>query len=257
MRRLLATAVCGAALGAAPAAWAQQTIESLGLAVTTTPLLATDYLFRGISQTRNRPAGQLSLDVQHETGLYVGGFVSNATFLGSPYNDTRQELDLLAGYRRSFGALSLDGGLIAYLYPGQTKPEGTQLNEYFELGLKAAYTLEPVKFLAAFNWSPNFFGRSGNAYYLEGGADLSLPLGFTAFGRLGYQWIQNNPRFGTPDYLWYGMGVQREIVLGVTGALGYYGTNISQNECAPVPGRADGGQKICDNRVMFSISRTF
>lgn len=257
MNRLtLAFAGTAAMMCAAPSI-AQTAIEPLGLTVTTTPLLATDYLFRGISQTRNRPTAQLSLDVQHDSGIYVGGFLSNATFLGSPYNDTRQEMDVLAGYRRSFGALSLDGGVIGYLYPGQTKPEGTQLNEYFELALKASYTLEPVKFSAAVNWSPNFFGRSGNAYYLEGGADVSLPLSFTAFGRLGYQWIENNPRFGAPDYLWYGIGLQREIVFGVVGALGFYGTNISKADCAPIAGRADDGQKICDRRVTFTVSRAF
>lgn len=257
MRARLIPLACAVMVGATPSAHAQQRIESLGLTITTTPLLASDYLFRGISQTRNRPAAQLSLDVQHDSGLYVGGFVSNATFLGAPFNDTRQELDLLAGYRRSFGALSLDGGVIAYLYPGQAKAAGTQLNEYAELALKASYTLEPVKFLAAINWSPNFFGRSGTAWHLEGGADLSLPFGFTAFGRLGYQWIQNNPRFGTPDYLWYAIGVQREIVLGATLALGWYGTNISQGDCVPVAGRADEGQKICDGRVLVTLSRAF
>src|SRR4051812_49838336 len=68
-----------------PAA-AQQQIESLGLTVTTTPAVSNDYLFRGISQTRNNWAFQGTLDVQHASGVYVGAFISNAKFVGGPWN---------------------------------------------------------------------------------------------------------------------------------------------------------------------------
>ena len=54
----LRTALVAAAAFLLPAlpASAQTAIEPLGLTVTLTPAVATDYLFRGISQTRNRPA---------------------------------------------------------------------------------------------------------------------------------------------------------------------------------------------------------
>jgi uncharacterized protein (TIGR02001 family) len=244
------------ALPALPAT-AQTTIDSLGLTVTVTPTVASDYLFRGISQTRNNWAGQATADVQHESGFYIGTFVSNATFLAAPFNDSRMEVDALAGYRFALGGVNLDLGYIGYFYPGQSKPDGTQLNEYHEVALKASYTLDPVKLLAAFNYAPNYFGRSGNGYYIEGGADVTLPFEFTASGRIGYQWIERNPRFGTPDYLWYSIGISREIVAGVTASLAWYGTNIDKRECVPVVDRADGGQRICEGRVLFSVSKVF
>jgi uncharacterized protein (TIGR02001 family) len=236
---------------------AQTTIDSLGLTVTLTPAISNDYLFRGISQTRNNWAFQGTVDVQHESGFYIGSFISNAKFLASPWNDTRQELDLLAGYRFTLGAVSLDLGYIAYLYPGQDKAPGTQLNEYQEFAIKASYTIDIVKLLGAFNYSPNFFGRSGDGFYVEGGADVTLPYGFTASGRLGHQWIQRNPLFGTPDYLWYSIGVSREIYAGVTASVAWYGTDISKRDCIPVADRADGGQRACDGRVLFTLSRVF
>lgn len=253
----------GAALAAAalvlpslPAA-AQQQIESLGLTVTTTPAISNDYLFRGISQTRNNWAYQATLDVQHESGVYVGAFLSNAKFLASPWNDTRQELDLMAGYRFALGGINFDIGYIGYTYPGQDKAPGTQLNEYQEIAVKANYTIDPVKILAAYNYSPNFFGRSGTGHYVEGGVDVTLPFELTASGRLGYQWIQKNPFFGTPDYLWYSIGISREIYWGVTATVAWYDTNISKNECAPVADRATGGQRICEGRVLFTLSKIF
>jgi uncharacterized protein (TIGR02001 family) len=153
--------------------------------------------------------------------------------------------------------VKLDLGYIAYLYPGQDKAPGGQLNEFQEVGVRASYAVDPVKLQAAFFYSPNFFGRSGDGYYVEGGADVTLPFGFTGLGRLGYQWIERNAFFGTPDYLWYAVALQREIFAGINLAVGFYGTNIRKRECAPVAERAERGQRICDERVLFTISRAF
>lgn len=257
--RALRSAVLAAAafiLPALPAA-AQTTIDSAGLTVTLTPAVSNDYLFRGISQTRNNWAFQGTADIQHTSGFYIGAFVSNAKFLASPYNDTRQELDALAGYRFELAGVALDIGYVGYFYPGQSKAPGGQLNEYHEAAIKASYTIDAVKLLAAFNYSPNFFGRSGAGYYIEGGADVTLPYALTASARVGHQWIERNTFFGTPDYLWYSVGVSREIYAGVTAAVGWYGTTIDKRECAPVVDRADGGQRACDGRVLFTLSRIF
>ena len=228
-----------------------------GFTLTGLGAVASDYLFRGISQTRNNWAFQGTFDLEHESGVYVGAFLTNAKFLANPWNDTRQELDLLAGYRFAVADVKFDVGYIAYLYPGQDKAPGGQLNEYQEVGIKASYTIDPVKLQAAFFYSPNFFGRSGDGYYVEGGVDVTLPFGFTAIGRLGHQWIERNAFFGTPDYLWYAVGVQREIFAGITLAVGLYGTDISKRDCAPVVDRASGGQRICGQRALFTASRAF
>ena len=258
LRGLAVVALAGAATLLAPAPEARALeIPEAGLTVTATPTIASDYLFRGISQTRNNWAYQGTLDVQHGSGVYVGAFLTNAKFLASPWNATRQELDLLAGYRFDIGPVALDIGYIGYFYPGQDKAPGGQLNEYHEFALKASYTIEPVKVMAGFYYSPNFFGRSGDGFYLEGGADVTLPYEFTASARLGYQWIERNAFFGTPDYLWYSIGVAREIYWGVTAGVGWYGTSISKRDCAPVLDRATGGQRICDGRVLFTLSKTF
>lgn len=252
-----ATLAAAALLAPALPAAAQTNIESAGLTVTLTPAVSNDYLFRGISQTRNNWAFQGTADIQHESGFYIGAFISNAKFLANPYNDTRQELDALAGYRFELAGVAMDIGYVGYYYPGQSKAPGGQLNEYHELAVKAAYTIDTVKLLAAFNYSPNFFGRSGAGYYIEGGADVTLPYAFTASARVGHQWIERNPAFGTPDYLWYSIGVSREIYAGVTAAVGWYGTTIDKKDCAPVVDRADGGQRACDGRVLFTVSRVF
>jgi uncharacterized protein (TIGR02001 family) len=240
---LLAATLCGAG-----PALAQTRVEALGLTLSATPALATDYLFRGISQTRNRPAAQLGFEALHDSGAYAGAFLSNVAFAGT---DARQELDALAGYRFSLLGLNWDVGAIYYSYPGYRRQTPGAYNiDYIEGALKASRGIGPVTLATAVNVSPNYFGQSGTGVYLEGGADVKLPLDLTASGRLGYQWIEREPRFGTPDYLWYSLALAHDLPGAVTLALGYYGTNIVQRDCG-------GGQKICDNRVLVSLSRKF
>jgi uncharacterized protein (TIGR02001 family) len=236
-----------AAVLAPAAASAQMRVEALNLTLTATPAVATDYLFRGISQTRNRPAVQGTFEALHDSGFYVGAFVSNVSFLGT---DARQELDLLAGYRFEAIGLSWDIGAIYYSYPGYSRVAGTQEIDFIEGAVKASKIVGPVTLLGSAFVSPNYFGRSGTGVYAEGGADVALPLGLTASGRFGYQWIEREPRFGTPDYATWSASLSREVFAGATLAVGYYGTNISQNECS-------GGQKLCDDRVMVTLSRKF
>ncbi|WP_419899162.1 TorF family putative porin [Roseomonas sp. USHLN139] len=236
-----------AALLAPVAASAQIRVEALGLTLGATPALASDYLFRGLSQTRNRPAAQLTLEALHDSGLYLGAFASNVSFAGS---DARQELDLLAGYRFTALDIAWDLGGVLYSYPGYTRPAGGYRFDYAEAVLKASRSFDAVTLLGSVAVSPDYFGQSGLGVYLEGGLDVALPLGLTASGRLGHQWIEREPRFGTPDYATWSASLSRALAAGVTLAIGYYGTDIARGRCA-------GGQKICDDRVMLVLSRNF
>lgn len=250
----LALALSVAALPA-PAA-AQQQIESLGLTVTTTPGVVSDYLFRGISQTRDRPAAQITLDVEHESGLYVGAFASNAYFAGT---NIRQEVDGILGYRFTVAGVKLDAAAVYIGYPGYSEPPGGFQAAWWEAQLRASYEIDRVKLLGFFAWSPDFNFQSGNGFYLEGGVDISLPYEFTLSGRVGRQWIdrnffsENRPNdgyWGAPDYWTGSIALSREIAFGFIGTVGASFTNISQSECF-------GGQKICDNRIYAAITRPF
>lgn len=245
MRIRLAALALGVGISASPAL--AQVELGAGFSLTGTATATTDYVFRNISQTRGRPAIQGALELSHETGPYVGVFASNVTFAGT---DARQEVDILAGYRRTIGDFTFDIGGIGYTYPGYSRQPGQQEISYFEAMLRLKYELDPVTFVGTAAWSPNFFGRSGDGYWLEGGVDVKLPvLDITISGRLGYQWIARNDRFGTPDYLAYSISATIPIRYGFSVTAGFYGTDISQREC--------GGLKVCDNRFIAALSWTF
>lgn len=245
---LSATALFGGIMMAPQAATAQQAIESLGLTVTTTPAIVSDYLFRGFSQTRERPAVQLTLDVEHSSGLYVGAFASNVTFLGL---NARQEVDLMAGYRFELAGAKLDAGVVWYTYPGYDILAGGFDLNYVELQLRASYEIEPVKFVGLVAYSPEFQLETGTGLYVETGFDMALDFGFTVSARAGWQSIENNSRWGSDDWGVFSFGVSREIFGGVMGNLTVsHATVSSGSECF-------GGQKICGTRVVAGLSRPF
>ena len=263
IRRLLiaGTALCGGILLAPQAVQAQQTIDALGLTVTTTPAVMTDYNFRGLSQTRGRPAAQLTLDVEHSSGFYVGGFVSNVTFAQI---DARQEFDFNGGYRFELGGVKFDLGGIYYWYPGYDIAPGAYDLSFFEFVARASYETAPFKLVGQVAYSPNFTGESGNSLYIEGGIDITTDSGFIFSPRIGYQWVERNfpnpanpvgqGAFGAQDYLNVSFAVSREIYAGFIGTLTGVYNSLSQGG-----GRSDcfGGSKICDSRLIFAISRPF
>ena len=242
-------ALAAALLGVAAPAFAQEPPAG-PVTVSGTVGLVSDYRFRGVSQTDEKLAVQGGLTATHESGLYVGAFASNVTFLNT---NARQEIDALAGWRTSLYGVSLDLGGIAYTYPGYQNGPGFYDLQYFELAAKASYEVPslpvPMKVLGALNYSPNYQAESGTGFYVEGGVEVSLPYDLTLAGRAGYQWIQNNARWGSPDFANWNVTLAYKFSDFVLTA-GYYDTNLSRGECF-------GAQKICEARAMVFLSRTF
>ncbi len=253
VRGFLAGAFVAAAALVLPAAPASAIeIEGSGLTIAATPALASDYLFRGISQTRSRPALQGTLDIEHESGFYVGAFVSNVAFQGS---NAAAELDGLVGYRTELAGIKFDIGAVYYGYPG-SYTQGVPELSFFEGVLKASKEIDIVKLMGTFAISPNAFGRSGTGYYVEAGADIQLPFEFIGNLRVGYWNLERNNRFGTPDYVWYSVGVTRELFEGITLTAGWTGTDISKHNCIPTSA-SPRGQDICGGRFVATLSRAF
>lgn len=100
--------------------------------------LVSDYRFRGISQTDKRFAVQGTFTVAHESGFY-------ATVWGSSIDDyvangSDQEIDLIGGYRKTFGGTTVDVGLLYYYYPGS---DGAT-TDFIEPFASVAHTYGPM-----------------------------------------------------------------------------------------------------------------
>lgn len=81
----------------------------------------TDYRYRGISQTRLKPALQGGADFAHKSGFYVGTWASTIKWIEDnsvfgPDIDGKVELDIYGGYKGSFGGVGYDVGVLRYEY---------------------------------------------------------------------------------------------------------------------------------------------
>lgn len=164
--------------------------------------LVSDYRFRGISQTDKRFALQGTISVTHESGFY-------ATIWGSSIDDyvaagSDQELDFIAGYKKTIGGTTIDGGVLYYYYPGAESFVPGYASDFFEPYISVAHTFGAVTAKATANYAPKQnalsigSGKEDNLY-LAGdlsGAVPGTPISLTA--HLGHS-------FG-PSYLTIGKG---------------------------------------------------
>ena len=156
----------------------------------------TDYVFRGISQTDEDPSVFGGVDATIGSIGYAGVWLSNVDF----GNSTDVEFDLYAGIKPVVGAVTFDLGVIYYGYTPQPKNSN---EDYFEFKAAASVPAGPATLGAAFYYSPEFFGKTGDATYYE--VNGALPLGetkFTVSGALGYQQVK-----GPADYTTWNLGV--------------------------------------------------
>ncbi len=216
--------------------------------------LATDYVFRGVSQTDNKPAVQGSFDYKHPIGLYVGIWGSNVDDYVSKGNI---ELDFYGGYGvELLPNLNLDASVIYYYYPGGGNDPK---KDYLEGHLGLDYTFKDLplspKIGGGYNYSPDFFGEDGDGHYFSGKLDLALPFEFTLYGLIGYQWVEGDKSTGNGngdhggdgyDYTHWRVGISRPV-LGFVLDLSYQDTDNANFL----------GKDIADERVVFAVSRTF
>ena len=75
----------------------------------------TDYRYRGISQSRLKPALQGGADFAHKSGFYVGTWASTIKWIKDAGGDAPAELDLYGGYKFAVGDFVLEFGFVWFM----------------------------------------------------------------------------------------------------------------------------------------------
>ena len=246
-----ALAVAAVATGAqAPARAADPLFDVKGIPGTFSANvgLVSEYYFRGLSQTDDAPALQGGMDYEVElakpVSAYLGVWGSNVDFNEAAGVDgATLELDLYGGLKGKIGntGLSWTGGLIYYAYPGA----GTDLNyDFVEGTVGLGYDFGVAAVDASVNYSPDFFGGSGNAVYYKLGLSVPVLKKVDLGAYVARQTIENNAAYGAPDYWEWNLSASVSV-LGFDVGAAYSDTDIS--------GDPDGKGKA----VIFSVSRAF
>ena len=215
---------------------------------------ASNYYFRGISQTDHLPAIQGSFDVEYQMtkpfGFFAGIWASNIDF--NDGDDAHIEIDFYGGFKGEIKGFSWTLQFIYYHYPGA---ESGSNYDYFEINPSIGYDFGFASFTIGMNISPDYFASSGVGIYAYGEASVPLPIRVlkdfkpTLNLSIGHQWIDNNAAFGTPDYLTWSVGLSFEIK-GFELSISYVDTDLGRGGCF-------GGADLCGAGALFTVSRTF
>ncbi|GAA3995677.1 TorF family putative porin [Sphingomonas humi] len=165
----------GALLGV-PAVARAADEESKAPAVTVSggATLVSDYRYRGVSQSNRRPAVQASLTLAHTSGIY--GSVWSSSIDDYVANGGDQEIDLTLGFRKSFGATTVDTGVLYYYYPGS----GGANTDFAEPFVSVSHTVGQVTAKAFAAYAPKQKGLSVGSgaednLYLAGDLGFAVP----------------------------------------------------------------------------------
>lgn len=221
--------------------------------VSSTWTVASDYDFRGITQTAGDPALQASVDYAHDSGWYVGAWASNVDFCSanaSGCRDASYEVDLYTGISGSFGEKGpgWDLGFVYYAY---------EESNYNYPEIYAA--LSSGWFKGKLSYSSDFGGdtTSGDtpAFYLEGNAAIPLPNDFSVLGHVGYSfgdyWKDLDAVGAGGEYFDYSIGVGYAAGDFNLALKWIDGSDLAEADGTP------GDVFTSEARVVLSVATTF
>lgn len=228
-------------------------LATLAVAVLATPAaaaeiegnvtLATDYSFRGWSQTMRDPAIQGGFDVTFDSGLYIGTWGSNVNFGASDDGKTASmELDLYIGWSGDLSDdVSVDVSFIHFDYPG----DRSNLN-YQEI----AASLSFGDVTLGINYSPEylatddvtfFYPYAQYSYGLAENVSLDFHVGFNRASSPTEDFFGANQG---DDYVDYSAAISFPVAKA-TVSFGIFGTN--NDYCG-------GSERDCKARPILSLS---
>lgn len=248
--------------------------DTPAITITGSATLASDYRFRGVSQSDEGMAIQGGFTINHESGAYIGTWGSNLAGWGT-FGGSSMELDIYAGYKLPVGEGTLDLGGTWFMYPS-----GADITDFVEFYAKLGGTVGPVGLTATVayapsqealgNWDPvgpavdpgdkedNLY-LAGDATYAIDGAPVTLKA------HIGYS--DGNPGLGpngtsvapTGTYFDWSLGADIVPISGLTLSVAYVDTDIAEADAALLrPNFATlDGDSISDATVVFSITASF
>ena len=243
--------------------------------------VASDYNFRGISQSNNKPSVNSYFEARYNSSATLQWYAGIGGYSIDFPNRASAEIDLYGGVRPTFDKLALDFGVWYYWYPGgqcffsgaPLLPGDPSCNPALPNGNVAKKDASFLEWYgkATYNFTDTFNMGIG-AYYtddwLNTGADglygnvtakftgpaLANGWGWYISGELGRYWLGTTDTFygsvnfprGTPlpdYYTWNaGLGLTWKTI---TIDLRYYDTDLKKTECNVLTG---------DHTATFSTS---
>ncbi|KQN24824.1 hypothetical protein ASE86_00535 [Sphingomonas sp. Leaf33] len=261
---------------------AAETAPPPALTVSGSATIASDYRFRGVSQSDQEMAVQGGITIAHETGLYVGTWASNLAGWGT-FGGANMELDLIGGYKAKLAdTATLDVGLTWYMYPG-----GADNTDFAEPYARLTGTTGPATLTAGVAYAPkqqaigkwyntgtdaangvyNNPGAKDDNLYLWGDGALGIAgTPITAKAHIGHSWGQDglgpNATAVSPTGKYWDWSLGADATYkNLTFNVSYVDTDISNRGATylrPSFSKGqDGSGNIAGSTVVVSLTAAF
>jgi uncharacterized protein (TIGR02001 family) len=205
--------------------------------------VTSDYRYRGISQTRLKPALQGGVDYAHSSGFYIGAWASTIKWIKDSGGDADVEIDTYAGYKTEVGGgFTVDVGFLRYNYPSNKLPTSANTNELY-----GAVSYGPATLKYSHSISNLFgFADSKNSGYLDLSATFDVGGGFSLTPHVGHQKVNHNSEASYTDY---SLTANKDFE-GFTFGLGVVATSTD----AYIGGK---GKDLGKTGVVLSVKKVF
>jgi uncharacterized protein (TIGR02001 family) len=214
--------------------------------------LYSEYEYRGISQTAEKPAAQFNLDYTHTSGFYLGTFVSNVKWLkeaakaGGFSTSAQIEWDLFGGYKFDIAKdVTLDVGYLRYEYPSSGVFHPSPNTDEIYIGVSSG------PFNAKYSHATsNLFGftdSKGSSFTEINWSQEVLPK-LTANAQIARQTVKHN---GDYSYNVYKLGASYDF--GDGWAAGGYVKNTSAKQAFYTV----NGKDLSKARLVAFVSKSF
>jgi uncharacterized protein (TIGR02001 family) len=221
----------------------------------------TDYRYRGISQTRLRPALQGGADYAFPNGFYVGTWGSTIQWIKDAGGDAQVEIDIYGGFKKEIAKdLTVDVGLLQYWYPSAKTTAWDALYKdpnTTEIYGALSYNVFTFKLSYALT---NLFGNydfangksSKGSWYGDMSANFDIGQGITLTPHIGYQHVEN---IANASYGDYSLTVAKDF-FGLTFSLAYVATDADKAFYVPGPA-ANSTKFLGKSALVFAVKKTF
>ena len=232
--------------------------------------VTSNYLFRGISQSDNKPSVNANAEIRYTFSDMFTGYVGIA---GSSIKLTNQaqspglEFDAMGGVRATIGNFGLDVGVIGYIYPSFTTAGNNVFPtnpSFYEGYAKATYAVnDAITVGANAFFTPSFLDTGAAGQYISATAAWKLPNDFALSGELGRQFLGKSDlthgsgvKFDYPDYTYWNVGASYSYKIA-TLDLRYHDTDLSKSKCASITNTTNGSttnSKYCNAAFVATLS---
>lgn len=222
--------------------------------------LASDYRWRGQTQTKNDAALQANFLLNHASGFYVAAFASNVDF----GDEAHLELDPSIGYTTPIplGKFhpTFDIGMLRYNYIGKSD---LNYNEYYLKMIISNVLNDGDSFTPSISYTPQYGGKAtrqnvgenvNNWYFNFLYSSPIAQTNFAAVASLGYSKASREIYGGDPKNHFFDWKIAANYnykPMNLNAELAAIGTDLDHT------GYSDSNQKGVKTAAVFSLTKSF